>query len=109
MSSEDGASTVVVNGETYQIDLKEGFEEGALSAPVSHSVSSGLEIKAGLPGSIFKVLVNVGDSDEKGQAVVIIEAMNMEIEVAAPESGIVSAVKVKQGDTIVNGQLLVVL
>ena len=51
----------------------------------------------------------MGDSVEKGQAVVIIEAMKMEIEVAAPESGIVSAVKVKQGDTIVNGQLLVVL
>ncbi len=109
VKSEDGASTIVVNGETYQIDLKEGFEEGALSAPVSHSVSSGLEIKAGLPGSIFKVLVNAGDRVEKGQAVVIIEAMKMEIEVTAPESGVVSALKVKQGDTIVNGQLLVVL
>ena len=76
---------------------------------MSNSASSGLEIKAGLPGSIFKVLVNVGDRVEKGQAVVIIEAMKMEIEVAAPESGIVSAVKVKQSDTIVNGQLLVVL
>ena len=108
--SEDGSSTIVVNGETYQIDLKEGFEEGAIApSPVSNSASSGLEIKAGLPGSIFKVLVNVGDRVEKGQAVVIIEAMKMEIEVAAPESGIVSAVKVKQSDTIVNGQLLVVL
>jgi pyruvate carboxylase subunit B len=110
VSSEDGASTVVVNGETYQIDLKEGFEEGGIApTAVSAMASSGQEIKAGLPGSIFKVLVNVGDSVEKGQAVVIIEAMKMEIEVAAPESGIVSAVKVKQGDTIVNGQLLVVL
>ena len=108
--SEDGSSTIVVNGEIYQIDLKEGFEEGAIApSPVSNSASSGLEIKAGLPGSIFKVLVNVGDRVEKGQAVVIIEAMKMEIEVAAPESGIVSAVKVKQSDTIVNGQLLVVL
>ena len=51
----------------------------------------------------------MGDSVEKGQAVIVIEAMKMEIEVVAPESGIVSAVKVQQGDTIVNGQLLVVL
>lgn len=109
--SEDNASTVVVNGEIYEIELKEGAEEGVVvtNTAASNTTSSSLEIKAGLPGSIFKVLVNVGDSVEKGQAVIVIEAMKMEIEVVAPESGIVSAVKVQQGDTIVNGQLLVVL
>ncbi len=109
--SEDNASTVVVNGEIYEIELKEGAEEGVVvtNTASSNTTSSSLEIKAGLPGSIFKVLVNVGDSVEKGQAVIVIEAMKMEIEVVAPESGIVSAVKVQQGDTIVNGQLLVVL
>ena len=114
VKTDDGAKTILVNGETYQIKLKEGFDESVapVSSPksvVSGGTSQGIEIKAGLPGAIFKVLVKVGDSVAKGQAVVVIEAMKMEIEVAAPESGIVSMVAVQQGDTIVNGQLLVVL
>ena len=110
VKSENNSTSIVVNGENYEIDIKDGFEEGSVSSSVSSTgASSGVEIKAGLPGSIFKVLVNVGDKVTEGQVVVIIEAMKMEIEVAAPSAGVVSAVKVKQGDTIVNGQVLVTL
>ena len=110
VKSENNSTSIVVNGENYEIDIKDGFEEGSVSSSVSSTgASSGVEIKAGLPGSIFKVLVNVGDKVTEGQVVVIIEAMKMEIEVTAPSAGVVSAVKVKQGDTIVNGQVLVTL
>lgn len=109
VKSENNTTSIIVNGESYEIDIKDGFEEGSVPTPAKAVASSGLEIKAGLPGSIFKVLVNVGDKVSEGQAVVVIEAMKMEIEVAAPKSGVVSAVNVKQGDTIVNGQVLVVL
>lgn len=110
VKSENNSTSIVVNGENYEIDIKDGFEEGSVSSSVSSKgASSGVEIKAGLPGSIFKVLVNVGDKVTEGQVVVIIEAMKMEIEVTAPNAGVVSAVKVKQGDTIVNGQVLVTL
>ena len=110
VKSENNSTSIVVNGENYEIDIKDGFEEGSVSSSVSSKgASSGVEIKAGLPGSIFKVLVNVGDKVTEGQVVVIIEAMKMEIEVTAPSAGVVSAVKVKQGDTIVNGQVLVTL
>ncbi|NCD13264.1 MAG: biotin attachment protein, partial [Epsilonproteobacteria bacterium] len=110
VKSENNSASIMVNGENYEIDITEGFEEGSVSSSVSSKgASSGVEIKAGLPGSIFKVLVNVGDKVTEGQVVVIIEAMKMEIEVTAPSAGVVSAVKVKQGDTIVNGQVLVML
>lgn len=109
VKSENNSTSIVVNGENYEIDIKDGFEEGSVSSSSSTGASSGVEIKAGLPGSIFKVLVNVGDKVTEGQVVVIIEAMKMEIEVTAPNAGVVSAVKVKQGDTIVNGQVLVTL
>ncbi len=110
VKSENNSTSIVVNGENYEIDIKDGFEEGSVSSSVSSTgASSGVEIKAGLPGSIFKVLVNVGDKVTEGQVVVIIEAMKMEIEVTAPNAGVVSTVKVKQGDTIVNGQVLVTL
>ncbi|AFL67966.1 biotin/lipoyl-containing protein [Sulfurospirillum barnesii] len=109
VKSDNNSASIIVNGESYEIDIKEGVEEGSVIASSTAAASSGVEIKAGLPGSIFKVLVNVGDKVTEGQAVVVIEAMKMEIEVTAPNTGVVSAVKVKQGDTIVNGQVLVVL
>ncbi|ACZ11640.1 biotin/lipoyl-containing protein [Sulfurospirillum deleyianum] len=109
VKSDNDSTTIVINGESYDIEISEGCEEGVCASTPHTSASSGLEIKAGLPGTIFKVLVNVGDKVSEGQAVIVIEAMKMEIEVASPSSGVVKAVKVKQGDTIVNNQVLVVL
>jgi len=105
-------SSLLVNGEHYSVDLKEGLGDTVVPTEVSNSssaTSDELGIKAGLPGSIFKVLVNVGDTVSKGQAVIVIEAMKMEIEVTSPHDGVVSSIHVKQGDTVVNNQLLVVL
>ena len=105
-------NSLLVNGEHYSVDLKEGLGDIVIPTEVSNSssaTSDELGIKAGLPGSIFKVLVNVGDHVSKGQAVIVIEAMKMEIEVVSPHDGIVSSIHVKQGDTVVNNQLLVVL
>ena len=109
VKSENDAKMILINGETYEIDLKEGFEEGQTSAPKATASASGLEVKAGLPGSIFKVLVSEGESVSQGQVLVVIEAMKMEIEVTAPQDGTVSGVYVKQGDTVVNNQLLVAM
>lgn len=109
VQSEGNDTTFLIDGEVYIIDVQEGCEEGVTSSTSTTPNASGCEIKAGLPGSIFKVLVNVGDKVKKGQPVIVIEAMKMEIEVASPEDGIVSSVRVKQGDTIVNNQLLVTL
>ncbi|MFB1008429.1 MAG: biotin attachment protein [Sulfurospirillum sp.] len=108
--SEGNDTTFVIDGEVYIIDVKDGAEEGVASCSAAASnTNGGREIKAGLPGSIFKVLVNEGDKVKKGQPVIVIEAMKMEIEVTSPEDGVVSSVKVKQGDTIVNNQVLVTL
>ena len=91
----------------YFIEIEEGcVEDNSNAALIPNSEG---EIRAGIPGSIFKVLVNVGDKVAKGQAVIVIEAMKMEIEVAAPVDGVVSSVRVNVGDTIVNNQLLVTL
>jgi pyruvate carboxylase subunit B len=51
----------------------------------------------------------VGDSVKEGQAVVILEAMKMEIEIPALCDGVVSEIKVAVGDSVDNGQVLVVL
>ena len=104
VKSSDKKDAFVINGQEYFIEIEEGCGEDEIA-----TYSGRPEIRAGVPGTIFKVLVNVGDKVAKGQPVMVIEAMKMEIEVASTEEGVVSAVSVKQGDTVVNNQVLVIL
>ncbi len=58
---------------------------------------------------VFKIEANVGQAVKKGDAVVIIEAMKMEIPVVAPQDGTVASVDVAVGDSIEAGALLATL
>ena len=63
-------------------------------------------VSSPMPGRVVKLLVDEGDAVEPGRAVVIVEAMKMENEVAAAAAGVVSKVEVAAGDTVDAGQLL---
>lgn len=60
-------------------------------------------------GSVWKVLVAVGDSVEMDTPVVLIESMKMEIPVLAPDSGVVTEILVAVGDPVSEGQAVVAL
>jgi acetyl-CoA carboxylase biotin carboxyl carrier protein len=60
-------------------------------------------------GKIIEVKVNVGDSVNEGDEVVILEAMKMELPVAASESGTVKEVKCSKGDAVEAEAVLIVL
>jgi len=64
-------------------------------------------VEAPLGGSLWKMLVKVGDRIEKGQPVAIIEAMKAECEVPSPIAGVVAAVYAKEGQAIAPGAALV--
>ena len=121
--------TITVNGNVYDVTVE---EKGAGSAPVAAApvaaapvvapaapaapaapkASAGagsIEVKAGAAGKVFKIEANVGQSVKKGDAVVIIEAMKMEIPVVAPEDGTVASVDVAVGDPIEAGAVLATL
>ena len=67
------------------------------------------EVAAPMQGTIVKVLVEVGQSVESGQAVVVLEAMKMENQIQAEKSGTVKEIKVKAGDTVGGGDVLVII
>jgi biotin carboxyl carrier protein len=64
---------------------------------------------APMPGLIVRVNVQVGDHVQSGQAVIVMEAMKMENDLRTQSSGIISGVRVKPGDAVEKGAVLVEL
>lgn len=67
------------------------------------------EVEAPLAGNIWEVLVEVGDSIEEDDELVIIEALKMENPVYAPCDGKVKEIKVKKGDVVEEDDVLLVI
>ena len=76
---------------------------------VSQSESAGGHglISAPMPGKIVEVKVKVGETVKKGQALVVIEAMKMQNELAAAIDGVVKEISVQTGAAVESGQKLV--
>ncbi len=117
-SSQTGSYTVVVNGQSYNVQVAEGENvqiesispsKTQTTSAASPASSSGIQVKSTLPGSVFKILVKEGQAVKSGEVIVILEAMKMEIEIIAPSDGVVSALHVNVGDVVENEQLLVSL
>ncbi len=66
-------------------------------------------VTAMLPGTIVKILVEVGEEVKVGQTLLILEAMKMENEVVSPKDGVVKEIKVKEGMRVETGDALVVI
>ena len=63
-------------------------------------------LTAAMPGKIVRVLVAVGDEVAAGQGILVIEAMKMQNELKAPRAGRVTAIEVKENDSVNAGALL---
>jgi acetyl-CoA carboxylase biotin carboxyl carrier protein len=67
------------------------------------------EVKAELVGSVWKIVSKVGDKVAEEDIFLILESMKMEIPVTAPRGGTVKEIRVKEGEVVKEGQVLVVL
>lgn len=67
------------------------------------------DITSPMPGNIWKILKNPGDSVKNGEPVIILEAMKMEIEVTATADGVIDKICVNQGQTVNTGDLVATL
>jgi pyruvate carboxylase subunit B len=107
-AKDDGSFDVHVGASAFDIrvvDERRKLLTGAAAAPVG----SRQELRAQMPGKIVKVLVAPGESVERDQGLVIIEAMKMENELKSEVPGVVSEVRVAEGDTVENGALLLIV
>lgn len=82
------------------MDLYRGYKPSGLSAGGEG------ELLTQMPGKVVKIPVEVGQSIEKGQTLVVLEAMKMENEIKSSLSGTVKAIHVKEGQALEQGVLM---
>lgn len=123
---------VTLNNRTYEVEVEAGqamlvdeYEAYApapaaapapvAAAPAAASVSAapalaaGEVVKSPMPGNILKINVTVGQKVNEGETLLVLEAMKMENEVAAPKAGTVAQIIVSKGAVVETGAPLVVL
>ncbi len=105
---ENKIITVKVNENQYTIELKDKMdlllEEMGMSNQANKKIN---DIKAPMPGLILDIKVNVGDTVQKGDGILVLEAMKMENILKSPGDGVIKSIEIKQGDAIEKNQVLI--
>lgn len=70
---------------------------------------AGMAIKSPLPGTVTDIKVSVGQTIQAGDVVLVLEAMKMQNNIEAEHEGKVTAIYVNQGDTIMEGTVLMTI
>jgi acetyl/propionyl-CoA carboxylase alpha subunit len=101
VSSDNAKRWVTVNGQTVVLTKL----SGAKRKSAGHDHAS--ELAAPMPGLVRAVNVHEGEAVTKGQTLLLLEAMKMEIRIQAPRDGKVMKLSVKQGQTVEREQVLI--
>ena len=122
-----GTWSILIGGRSYVVDLdrrrngiaasvgageallqvEDALHRRLASAAGARAPARGESIRAPIAGKVVKVLVAVGDPVAPGSAVIVLEAMKMENELAAERGGTVSAIHKAAGQAVDTGDLLV--
>ncbi len=100
---------VLVDGRNYHIGLLDERRVRVGGDGGANQLQGRQKVSVPMPGKIIALLVAEGDAVEKGQGLVIVEAMKMENEVHSPITGTVKEIKVKPGDTVEGGAVLLIV
>ena len=121
---------ITLKGRTYEVEVERGeamlIDEYDAVAPVPAAApvapaapapapapaaapAAGTNVDAPLPGNVLNVKVSVGQAVKAGDVLVIIEAMKMENEVAAPCDGVVKQIVANKGAVVATGDTLLVI
>ncbi len=99
---------VTVAGHLYQVALEDERERAAHDAERTRAKGGG-DLKSIMPGVVIKLLVKENDTVAKDQPLLILEAMKMQNEIAAPAAGRVRSVHVREGQAVASGAKLFTL
>jgi biotin carboxyl carrier protein len=118
---EDNIAKIEVNGTVYNVEVHKELKQTKTPKLVRQEVqthrrdskikktitkTAGHEVKCPLPGNIVQVFVKEGDEIKLGDKLLMYEAMKMENTITAEKDGIIKNLKVQQGDSVLQGDLL---
>lgn len=95
-----------VNGKAYTVDLR---QKAASANTSTASTTEATPVRAQMPGKVIRVLKNEGDTVAHGEAILVLEAMKMEVQITAPQEGTLASVPVTVGDQVTTGQTLALI
>jgi biotin carboxyl carrier protein len=121
---------ISVNNKTYEVDVEveesvpagapplrtRAVESAAVRAPAVAAPAAAMETgsvveekvaRSPVSGVVVRAAVQVGQTLQEGDVLMVLEAMKMETSVTAPAAGTVAAIKVKAGDSVQSGQILI--
>ena len=126
-SVEENIAVIEVNGTIYKVEIEKELQpvktqiivrptpipstdsHPAIAKTSSPDKVKGGSIKAPLPGVILDVFVKEGDEVKIGQRLITLEAMKMENNINSDKEGKVSSIKVNKGDTVMEGDILIII
>jgi len=107
-NSEEKTVTVKVNGTKYPLVVKDKFdlllEKMGLEDLATTKIT---EVKAPMPGLVLDILVEPGKAIEKGDTVLVLEAMKMENTIKSPTEGTVKSIAVEVGNAVEKNAILI--
>ena len=115
--------TITVNGNVYDVTVEEGASTGAPAAAAPKAAPNAapkaapkaadpagaqgaVAVSAPMPGKILAVKASAGQAVKKGDVIIVLEAMKMEIDIVAPQDGTIAAINVAVGDSVEPGAAL---
>lgn len=107
----DGTRVVYfeLNGQPREVIIKDESIKATVASKIKADPHNETHIGASMPGTVIKVLVSKGEKVEKGDHLMITEAMKMETTVQAPFSGVIKDIYVGSAEAIQTGDLLIEL
>lgn len=101
---------IKVNGSVYEVKLADRYDQLVEQLGLSRRATVKVQdIKAPMPGMVLEIAVSEGETIEKGQPLLILEAMKMENVIKAPGDGVVKRICVTKGNPVDKNQLLLEL
>lgn len=110
VSADHAAKNIVLklNGQRVELNAKDRFDLLLERLGMSNAAAAKVnELKAPMPGLIVNIRVTPGQTVQKGDPLLVLEAMKMENILKAPADGTVSSLKVNLRDNVQKGQVLV--
>lgn len=100
-----GTTRVSIRNDEFEIRLTDPKRLRAAGSSDAHA-DGVAEIKTAMPGKIVRVLAAAGDEVEKGQGILVVEAMKMQNELKAPKNGVVKEIRAAEGSAVSAGDVL---